>query len=136
MCLVIIPVWACAAPAGQQTPAITTPVEEPETAFKADPAQPEELTAEPVQETLPSHSPDDLIGLEPKAIQELLGPVSLKRWESEAQVMQFKSDQCVLDIYFYETAPGRAFEASFLSARTPTGADVDAASCLTSLLPD
>lgn len=135
MCLFIVPVWACAAPASQQTPAASSPMEEPESALEADPAQPEEMPVEPVQESLPSHTPDDLIGLEPKAIQDLLGPVSLKRWEGDAQVMQFANGQCVMDIYFYEAFPGGAFQASYLSARTPTGADVDAASCLTSLLP-
>ena len=136
MCLFILPVWACATPARQQTPAVSTPVEEPETALETNPGQAEEMLAEPVQESLPSQTPDDLIGLEPKAIQDLLGPVSLKRWEEDAQVMQFANRQCVMDIYFYETSPGGAFQATYLSARTPTGADVDAASCLTSLLPE
>jgi len=134
--LTILLLSACAAPAGQQTPATSTPAGQPEAIPETLNAPPEEIPAEPVTESLPSHAPDNLLGLEPKAIQDLLGPVSLKRWEGEAQVMQFANNQCVMDIYFYETSPGGAFEATYLSTRTLNGADVDAASCLTSLLPE
>jgi len=127
---------ACAAPAGQQGSPAVTNVEQPEALSEEVITPAGEIAVEPVPESLPSHTPGDLIGLEPKEIQGLLGPVSLKRWEGEAQVMQFKGDQCVMDIYFYEAAPGGAFEATYLSARTLNGADVDTASCLTSLLPE
>ncbi len=77
----------------------------------------------------------DIIGLEPADVQELLGPVSLKRWEGEVQVMQFSGEHCVIDIYFYETAPGEAFEASYMNARTSSGTEVGSDICLASLLP-
>lgn len=93
-------------------------------------------TPELVSSTTPAADPDSLLGLEPREIQALLGPVSLKRWEGEGQVMQFTNGQCVMDIYFYESEPGGAFQATYLSARTKTGADVDTASCLVSLLPN
>ncbi len=93
-------------------------------------------TPELVSSTPLVADPDALLGLEPREIQALLGPVSLKRWEGEGQVMQFTNGQCVMDIYFYESEPGGAFQATYLSARTKTGADVDAASCLVSLLPN
>lgn len=83
----------------------------------------------------PTFLASDIIGLEPADVQELLGPVSLKRWEGEVQVMQFSGDHCVIDIYFYETAPGEAFEASYLNARTSSGTEVGSDICLASLLP-
>ncbi len=98
--------------------------------------KPPNPTPEPVSTTHIVANPDALLGLEPREIQALLGPVSLKRWEGEGQVMQFTNGQCVMDIYFYESEPGGAFQATYLSARTKTGADVDAASCLASLLPN
>ncbi len=120
----------CAAAPEQPLPIAAPAMEQP------DPDPVVEVVAESQPEAAPRPNPDDLLGLEPKGIQDLLGPVSLKRWEGTAQVMQFKGGQCVMDIYFYENQPGGAFEAAYLSARTLSGADVDTASCLTSLLPD
>ena len=127
--------WACAGPVEQPTLVTEPAVQEPDAVPEEIIIPLEEIIPEPVPETAPSHTPDDLLGLEPKAIQDLLGPVSLKRWEGDAQMMQFTNGQCVMDIYFYETTPGGAFEVSYLSTRTLSGAEVDAASRLTSLLP-
>lgn len=105
----------------------------------ADPSgveKPQNQTPEPVSTTPLVADPDALLGLEPREIQALLGPVSLKRWEGEGQVMQFTNGQCVMDIYFYESEPGGAFQATYLSARTKAGADIDTVSCLASLLPN
>ncbi len=77
----------------------------------------------------------DLLGMAPAEVQTLLGPVSLKRWEGEIQVMQFSNDHCVIDIYFYETAPGEAFEATYLNARNNSGEEISKDICLASLLP-
>lgn len=77
----------------------------------------------------------DLLGLDPAEVQNLLGPVSLKRWEGEVQVMQFSGELCIVDIYFYETAPGEAFEATYLNARNNSGEEISKDLCLTSLLP-
>lgn len=80
-------------------------------------------------------TPANLMGLEPAQVQEILGPVSLKRWEGDVQVMQFKGEKCVMDVYLYENAPGEAYEVSYLSARNPEGEDMADDICLTSLLP-
>lgn len=130
LCLSLLLLAGCAAAPEQPLPAAALVVEQP------DPDPVGEVVAEPAAEVAPLPNPDDLLGLEPKGIQELLGPVSLKRWEGTAQVMQFKGGQCVMDIYFFENQPGGAFEAAYLSARNLSGADVDTASCLTSLLPE
>ena len=76
----------------------------------------------------------DLIGLEPKAVQALLGEVSLKRWEGSAQMMQFSDGACILDVYFYEEAPGEAFRATFLAARRSSGEAMEPPQCLRALL--
>ena len=118
---------------------ISTPLNQPPT------EEPDLVIAEPVQETAgtnaelvpiaPQPNPEDLLGLEPKDIQALLGPVSLKRWEGEAQVMQFANEHCVMDIYFYEETPGAAFYASYLNARLKDGAEISSDVCLIALLP-
>ena len=107
----------------------TPPIEKAQKPLAIDPV--------PVEDEAPPPPPtlDDLIGLEPKNIQEILGPVSLRRWEGSAQVMHFTNGHCVLDIYFYEREPDNAFEATYIQARTLEGVDVEAGVCLTSLLP-
>jgi len=143
--LLILPLMlaACATPEAEPAKTQSQTYIAPETlaALAADdpvttePVTPEETGPSPTGADIPPLSARDLMGLEPAEIQALLGPVSLKRWEGEAQVMQFKGDHCVIDIYFYESAPGEAFEASFASARTTSGSQVDADMCLTSILP-
>ncbi len=126
--------------------ACTTPVEPDEPALESEALQPEPapepvvVEEQPVEPEIfttetPVMTADDILGLEPAQVQNLLGPVSLKRWEGEAQVMQFTNAHCVIDIYFYETAPGEAFEASYLNARTTSGSEVGSDLCLASLLP-
>ena len=128
---------ACQTPAEDADPVATPAAETPE------PAEPEPSVAEetplPVPEPEPAPpppDPDDLLGLEPAAIQDLLGPVSLKRWEGDAQVMQFRNQHCIMDFYFYEDAPGAPFRVAYLSARLPDGAEISTSVCLEALLPE
>jgi hypothetical protein len=114
-----------------------TPEQQP--ALTPDPVAEEPATLEPEPEIVVPETPalvaSDIIGMEPVEVQNLLGPVSLKRWEGEVQVMQFANEHCVIDIYFYEISPGEAFEASYLNARTSSGSGVGSDICLASLLP-
>lgn len=112
---------------------------EQQPALAPGPVVEEPVTPEPEPENEVPEPPallaSDIISLEPVEVQNLLGPVSLKRWEGEVQVMQFSGEHCVIDIYFYETAPGEAFEASYLNARSSSGTEVSSDACLASLLP-
>ncbi len=130
--LVALLVGSCAG-AADEAPTLTSQAES-QPADGPAVKTPSNPIPEPVTSARPTTDPDALLGLEPREIQILLGPVSLKRWEGDAQVMQFKGDQCVMDIYFYESAPGAAFQATYLSARTTGGASADTRSCLSSLL--
>ena len=55
--------------------------------------------------------PAKLKGLEPAAMQALLGVPDLLRWESHAQVYQYRAAKCVLNIIFYEDPAGGPFQA-------------------------
>ena len=118
---------ACAAPPRQ-------PVE-------PTPAPPEPAETEPA-ESLPEETPaplpdaDLLLGLEPRRIQDVLGTPSLVRREGAAQVMQFKDGNCVLDVIFYEEAPGGAFRAEHLASRLTDGTPHEPQECLAAILPD
>ena len=50
--------------------------------------------------------------------------------------MQFKNGNCVLDIFFYEEAPGGAFLARHLASRLLDGAPITPGDCLAAILPD
>ncbi len=80
------------------------------------PLAPEEILEPPVAPARKSarrtvnDDPDQLIGLAPQAISRLLGPPSLLRTETPAQVWQYTAADCVLDIYLYaeEEKPDRS----------------------------
>jgi len=84
-----------------------------------DPLEPElilEPPATPDQKTASApivpinDDPDQLMGLAPRAVSHLLGPPSLLRTETPAQVWQYTAGDCVLDVYLYaeDVAPERS----------------------------
>lgn len=48
--------------------------------------------------------PDRLLGLEAGAIHDILGEPALVRRDGDAEVWQFRADQCVLDLFIYGDA--------------------------------
>ena len=71
----------------------------PERSFEP-PAAPEQKTARAPLVPI-NDDPDQLMGLAPRAVSHLLGPPSLLRTETLAQVWQYTAADCVLDIYLY-----------------------------------
>jgi len=130
LCLFLVS--GCVTPANDGS--VATALATPQAASPAVSDTPPDLDG--ATATRPPADPDTLLGLEPRDVQAILGPVSLKRWEGDGQVMQYSNEQCVMDIYFYETTPGGAFQVTYLSARTTGGTDTDAALCLGSLMPN
>ena len=64
------------------------------------PAAPDQKTASvPIAPI--NDDPDQLMGLAPRAVSRLLGPPSLFRTQTPAQVWQYTADDCGLDIYLY-----------------------------------
>ncbi len=112
---------ACGAPGGTARDSNTQPPskaaesssEAPSSRAALDPLAPEQAlgpAAAPDQKTARapvapvasiSDDPDQLMGLAPRAVSRLLGPPSLLRTETPAQVWQYTAADCVLDIYLY-----------------------------------
>lgn len=67
-------------------------------------------------ETAPPADPDEVMGLGRNAVQELLGKPGLVRREAPAEVWQYQSRGCVLDLFLYEEAA--EFEVVYIEART------------------
>ena len=70
-----------------------------------------------------------LLGLDAGRLTQMLGTPRLDIRESTARKLQFASGRCVIDAYLYAPARGKEAVVTHVDARTPAGADTDAASC-------
>jgi hypothetical protein len=73
--------------------------------------------------------PGPLIGLDAKHLIQLFGQPRLDIRESTVRKLQFANGRCVLDAYLYVPPQGREPLVTHVDARTPTGTDIDPASC-------
>ena len=62
-------------------------------------------------------APPKVLGLKPHDVQELLGMPKLVRRDDPAEVWQYRSDACVLDVFLYPEETG-AQQVRYLEART------------------
>jgi len=106
---------ACVTPADQTTPAPSAAAEAPpvETAAlptpRPQPVAPPSATAPslppppppPPAWTPPVPGPKHLVGLEGSRVNVLLGPPDFRRSDSPAEVWQYRSKACVLDLFLY-----------------------------------
>jgi hypothetical protein len=63
----------------------------------------------------------------------LFGEADLDGHEGQAQRLQFVGPACVLDAYLYPARAGSEPVVTYVDARTPSGEDMDRASCIASL---
>lgn len=81
----------------------------------------------------PAVQPDDLLGIGRAQLQGLLGEPALLRRESPAEIWQYRSAACVLDVVLYPR--DGAVEVVHLEAREREAAkDVAVSACLAQLL--
>lgn len=72
-----------------------------------------------------------LMGSTADTVLSLLGPASLDRSAGPtARHLQFGSGPCILDVYFYEQAPGAPPSVHYVEARYADGRDADADACI------
>jgi hypothetical protein len=62
-------------------------------------------------------APPKVLGLKPHDVQELLGMPRLVRRDDPAEVWQYRSSACVLDVFLYPEGTG-AQQVRYLEART------------------
>lgn len=120
LALSLLVLAACGAPGGTARDSESNPrppsttadssSEEPSSRAAPDPLAPDQILEPPVspdEKTARApvapinDDPDQLMGLAPRAVNHLLGPPSLLRTETPAQVWQYTAADCVLDIYLY-----------------------------------
>jgi len=96
----------------------------------------------PTQEASPETPPQPVVPVERQTTQlaglsvaeviSHLGRPSLQVREGTSLKLQFRGKFCVLDAYLYPGTNG-ALRVTHVDTRLPTGADVDQATCLSSL---
>jgi hypothetical protein len=79
----------------------------------------------------PVHSAS-ILGLDSGAVRKLLGEPGLIRREEPAEVWQYRTASCVLDVVLYGQASGP--RVVYTEARTPTAEPTQADPCLSDVL--
>ncbi len=75
----------------------------------------------------------DIIGLGTEAVEKLLGAPEMVRRDAPAEVWQYRSEACVVDLYLYPAQA--AYRVAYIEARDPSAASVAADNCFASLAP-
>ena len=84
--------------------------------------------------------PQQLYGLDSRALGELLGEPSLVRAEAPAEIWQYRGQTCVFDVFLYDQVGGEAGRqaggprVSYIEARDDTAESIDTRACLNELL--
>lgn len=60
---------------------------------------------------------NELVGLAPSQVTGLLGPADFRRADGPAEIMQYRSPSCVLDLYLYRDDAIGDFRVRYLEAR-------------------
>ena len=79
----------------------------------------------------PVHSAS-ILGLDSGAVRKLLGEPGLIRHEEPAEVWQYRTASCVLDVVLYDQSSGQ--RVVYTEARTPTAEPTQAGPCLSDVL--
>ncbi|MBI3512553.1 MAG: hypothetical protein HY060_00510 [Proteobacteria bacterium] len=73
----------------------------------------------------------ELIGLERHELQARLGDPALRRRDAPAEIWQYRSPLCVLDLFLYREGPG--MRVTTAEVRPRDGRELPATTCLSSL---
>jgi len=84
----------------------------------------------------PAMPPEKLIGMDQRAIGELLGPPQFRRADSPAQLWRYRAGRCILDLFLYppRDMPRGPLAVSHVEARLADGAPAAAPACLDEVL--
>ena len=127
-----------AAPASAPAPAVAALPPETSTAPAEAPATPAaeavDAPAGPSFQAADPADPDEVMGLARGEVEELLGEPGLVRREAPAEVWQYQSGGCVLDVFLYEASA--EYEVVYLEARTGKALVAATANCLGAVMDE
>jgi hypothetical protein len=95
--------------------------------------QPAALPAASYEKADPA-DPDEVMGLGRGEVEDLLGEPGLVRHEAPAEVWQYQSRGCVLDVFLYEASA--EYQVVYLEARTGQALTAATASCLGAVMDE
>ncbi len=129
------------APEPLPEPAPEPAAAEPAASAPAEP--PPEPAPEPVEETVArlapppeiDDDPEQVIGLDPGALEALLGAPGFVREDADAQVWQYRGAGCVLDAFLYSDGLAEPYRVTYYEIRGDAGTDGAKRRCFRSLLP-
>lgn len=75
-----------------------------------------------------------LMGLAPDQVTGMLGPADFRRDDGPAQILQYRSPTCVLDLYLYRDTGGADFHVTYIEARDRSLGQLAAQTCLASVV--
>jgi hypothetical protein len=129
------PTTQAAAPERGATPGETETVTAT-AALPGDTAEAEdaEQATEVTYETAAPADPDEVMGLRRDEVQQLLGKPGLVRREAPAEVWQYESRGCVLDVFLYEASAD--LEVVYIEARNGAAVTAATATCLGAVMDD
>ncbi len=113
------------------TTAQATPTAEPAPAAPVVPAPAPQVTLRAPEPPL-NDDPRQLIGLDRSGVAALLGTPALIRREAPAEIWQYVTSECVVDVVLY--AAGQRYAVSYLEARDNAAAVQEPRPCLNKLL--
>lgn len=109
---------------------------EPEPAYDPEPALPDpaQVAALPpptVDAEAVARAPDPagLVGKAAVAVQAAFGDATLRRREPPAEVWQYRTGACVLDLVFYPDGPGGAPQVAHVDLRPVDAPAIDGKTC-------
>lgn len=121
-----------AVPAAAKAPAAPPPADQkPDAAppaAKTAALPPPRLTNAPVL-----HATNELVGLDSNSIEQRLGSPALRRRDAPAELWQYRSPLCVMDLFLY--SEGGAFRVTHVELHSRSVEQVQAPSCLASFGP-
>jgi hypothetical protein len=133
---------ACQVPPHQLKTANTAAPAQTEAAKPASAPKPTPLAATPAvahgdtiapTATHLTGDPKELLGLDHTALRRTLGKPAQMRDELTAQVWQYVTGDCVVDLYLYDDEQG-ALKVTYVEARSRTAEPTPTTRCLKSLL--
>jgi hypothetical protein len=84
------------------------------------------------QAAAPADDPDHLIGLDAGRLQGMFGPPGLVRSDAPAEIWQYSTHACVLDLFLYQDKDGMRLR--YLEARDRAAQSAAARNCVDAVL--
>jgi hypothetical protein len=101
----------------------------PQTVAEPDRSAPARKTIPATRPPAPPSRPQQLLGMTPIRVAELLGEPKLIRTEPPAQVWLYRNKSCIFHVYLYSLEAAGAYSVSHIAAVSPRGDTVAVDSC-------